>query len=30
MLTGAKMFSMICVFYRPELNAKRGAHGIEV
>ena len=31
MLTDLKVSSMTCkcVFYRPELNAKGGAHGIE-
>ena len=31
MLTGLKVSSMTCkcVFYRPELNANVGAHGIE-
>ena len=30
-LTGFKVSSLTCecVFYRPELNAKAGAHGIE-
>ena len=31
MLTGLKVSSLTCecVFYRPELNVKAGAHGIE-
>ena len=31
MLTGSKMSFLTCecVFYRPELNARAGAHGIE-
>ena len=31
MLTGLKVsyLTFKCVFYRPELNAKAGAHGIE-
>ena len=31
MLTGLKVSSLTCkyVFYRPELKAKAGAHGIE-